>query len=266
MKLIVGRSENGPVFYDVAGPKIRKIEMKTFGEQELFPVNNDLVDATTLPRELVEIIIVELFTCMLTTFNFHLAFYVCQTDSKILKRIYSSIYGKADICRLDMLERISKTMQLLEALHDDYITVPNESELAVNIMLCVQPSLRYKPMYNPWEFRTEFDLHIQSSVPATAIIHGTLFGDTVYISGNEEDGIIDVERFQHPVFCFGLSAYTGELIASQRTILRSRMFIHFKRLLVYIYGPNTGVYFMVKPTGQEMNPFITSSDAYVSFQ
>jgi len=266
MKLMVARSGSISNFYEYKDSKVTKLNLLSFDEHELVGLNT--VDYRfNFPRELVCMIVRELYRSLLLSFNFGEACIIATSlDYETLKIVYRDIYGPIeDTTRKQMIHRLCRTFALLESLHDDYLTVPNICEMTPSIMLCVQPSLRYKPVYMPWEFDADFSLMEQTSVPANCIYTGRLMGDTVFVSGTEDAGIIDVTKFCHPIFMFGLTDHTGTLLTSTKHFERTDKFRYFSNLLENIYGHSTAVLYMVKPANQSRNPFITSSDIYITY-
>lgn len=262
---MVSATSQGHTFYEYEDNRVAKLELQRFDEFELVPVNTrDL--QFPLPRELIDQVVYSLFVNYLCSYNFRDAAALVPFNPWILKTVYEQIYGPAaELTLLQMLQRVSKTFCLLEGLHDDYLTCPNELDITPSVMLCIEPSLMHKPVFYPWEFRPEFALMEQTIFPATTVFPGALFGDTVLVSGAESDGIIDVTKFYHPVFMIGLQDYTSTLLTSEKHFERTDKFQKFSNLLVSIYGPTTGVFYMVKPADQSRNPFISSSDVYITY-
>lgn len=221
----------------------------------------------SFPLELTQRIIMDLFYIALFNFHYSEACNIAVTSKSVLNSVYLFMYGseRLAVTVAEKIIRVSRTLKLLETLHDDYLSVSNESEVTPSIMLCVEPSLRYKPVYYPWECRTDFLLMTQTTLPTPTTVPGTLFGDTVFITGKEDYGIFDVDSMYHPVFLFGITDHTGTLLTSAKHFKRTDKFRYFSRLLTFIYGPRTAAFYMVKPEDQVRNPFITSSDEYIIY-
>jgi len=221
----------------------------------------------TFPLELTQRIIMDLFYTALFNFHYNEACKIAVTSRSVLNCVYMFMYGYERYTTniTEKILRVSRTLKLLEVLHDDYLSVSNESEVTPSIMLCVEPSLRYNPVYYPWDCRTDFLLMTQTALPASTAVPGMMFGDTVFITGKEDYGVFDVDVMYHPVFLFGITDHSGTLLTSAKHFQRTDKFKYFSKLLAFIYGSRTGVFYMVKPEDQVRNPFITSSDEYIIY-
>jgi len=216
------------------------------------------------PREIQNMIITTLFKDLLLNFNYREAFVLAQIDRSILKMLYQLMYGPEQTNAYEsLIKRISQTTALLEGLHDEYITTPNPDCLLTGQMLCIAPSLRYKAVMNIWDFYPEFDLMEITSITSSTQSFGEIHGNTALYDMIVKDGKEVSIKF-HPIFILGLTDYTSCLISSPSTFTKTSSFKQFASILKSIYGKHTAVFWMVKPDTQKRNPFITSSDIFIS--
>jgi hypothetical protein len=206
--------------------------------------------------------------------------------------VYDQLYGienesPAQISIVEMLKRISATINLLMNLHDDYIIAERHSKRKVGIRLHHQNHLELPPMntwslipefiladpehprplvqttvINPWDFCSNFEiLQIEraNTISEMSAIHGEYFGDTIFVDGRNRHGMYDCTKFQHPVFTFLLVEREHILIPTRETFELTDTFGCFTDMLRIMYGPQTGVYFMVR----EEDEFTIHSDSFI---
>jgi hypothetical protein len=270
MKLLVTRDqrEEESFFFKLQNNRIERLIFPHYGSHDLIADLEQSLILNVLPIEIVMMILKRLFIKYLRSFNFDLVMNLAMCNKVICSMIYFQCFGiQEKVSVLEKMRRLSKTFNLLEEIHDQYVTTPNMGHYSrVALMLTRFGSLNRQRKYHPWDFESDFDLLDMEEIDnGTLVFPGRFYGDTVLVHGVEMNGIIDYQEIEHPVFVFGLRDYTDALIPNEKSFFESVSFRYFSRLIKACYGEQTGIYFMVKPHNQFGNPFITASDTLVSF-
>lgn len=267
-QLLITQSKWTHVFH--LGPEfqIRPIVFTKYQEMTLSPTHTPSC-FFDFPGELILKILVISFFDLLYSKNFEDAFDLLLVSRKLLAEIYLLIYGPSVHTITDKARHMHASLFLVEILHDDYLCTVNinkDSRMGVKFETC-------HPTRNvaPWDLYPEilFARHsriIDKDGPANPYLTGPYFGDVVTIYGTSIDGIVNVQQMHHPVFTLMITSRDGVLIPDEGDFWHNRAFKKFANLLKIIYGKRTGVYFMVKPYGNENNPFVTASDTYFKFR
>lgn len=220
------------------------------------------------PGELIMKVLQISFYDLLYSKNFEDAFDLLLISRMFLKQIYQQIYNFPNVPITKMARHMHTSLFLIEQLYDGYLCAINDSKIQ-RIAIRLESS-RGGANIGPWDFFPEILLERHSRIvdrdgPANPYLTGPYFGDIVHVYGKSVDGIVEVEQMHHPVFTLILSTIEGVLIPDEGHFWRNRPFKRFTALLKTIFGKRTGVYFMVKPFGNENSPFVSQSDKYYKF-
>lgn len=254
---------------------VTPIIFKKYQELTLSPINTPpcMFD---LPHELIYKTLKISFFDLLHSKNFEDAFDLCLTSKVLLHEIYELLLGptRLKVSITDQAHHLHSCLYLIELIHDEYLCTPNLSKHSrVGIRLETMPS-RFTTGDNkqvaPWDFYPELQTERHGRVidrdgPANPYLTGPFFGDIVNVYGSSSKGIVAVTQMHHPVLTFILSTIDEVLIPDEANFWHNRPFKRFTKLLKIIFGPRTGVYFMVKPFGNEFSPFISQSDTFYKF-
>lgn len=167
-----------------------------------------------------------------------------------------------------MARHMHASLYLVETFYDEYLSGVNGNKIS-RTAIRLETCRTAKPVA-PWDFFTEIQLERHSRIidrdgPANPYLTGPYYGDIVNVYGKSVQGVVLADQMHHPVFTLILSTVDGTLIPDEGDFWHNRPFKRFARLLKTIFGKHTGVYFMVKPYGNEGSPFISQSDTYYKF-
>jgi len=242
------------------------IEFDTWTESDIRVTDPFVVD---LPYELIIVIIKKLFYTLILETQFQLAFELCLLNRDLAAILYNEIYQTDQPRVTAMCTRICKTFMILESIHDDYITEDNNENCgraAINLVY----SQSFLPVYHPWDFRSEIEINelLINSINFEQInaFHGDTFGENVWVFGQQRNGIIDSTGIYSPVLVLIFTDYTGSLVLSRKALSKTNTYRSLTKLLTMIYGVNCKVFFMIRPVGQDNNPFVTGSSEFISYQ
>lgn len=247
--------------------QIRPIHFGKYQEITLSPLHTPSC-FFDFPGELIMKVLQISFYDLLHSKNFEDAFDLLLTSKSLLKQIYIQIYGLTHISTTEMARHMHASLFLVELFHDEYLCAVNENKVprtAIRLETC-----RISKVVAPWDFFAEIQLERHSRIvdkngPANPYLTGPYHGDKVNVYGKSSEGIVYVEEMHHPVFTLILSNCEGAIIPDETDFWHNRPFKRFARLLKIIFGRRTGIYFMVKPYGNEHSPFVTQSDTYYKF-
>lgn len=231
--------------------------------------NTTQISPTTLPVELVLLIVKRLLMIYLQTQNLESAFELCTLNSEICKVIYYQVFGIQKTPNIrEMIHRLAKTFYLVESIYDEFLTVPNLGTYSkVGLVLTRLPNKIRTRNNGPWDYDLDIlleELVLDNLSPHVHAFSGPTHADTCWVQGTELNGVIDVTVMEQPVINFILQDYTDALIPHERTWGQNKFFCYFSRLLRVTFGKQTGVYYMVKPGPHARNPFITRSETLMS--
>ena len=264
--LITSNSEQEPIFWKYDNEKLVKILFKNFDDHDMLLRTRCDVDLPTLPLEIINQIIKEVVLIRLQTINLDQVFELCVVSKNTCKVVYEQIYGLTEIKHTEMIRRIGVTLEIVEYIYDYFITRENPDELnkvAIRLFKMVHNSA----VLFPWDFHPQGRLESidtdGTEIPDIISITGACYGDTVWIHGTNDDGMIEYDMIEQPVITLILSQINDQLIPREISLIRNNAFIKFSQLLRTVFGGNkTGVYYMVRVPSNE-NPFITFSDTLI---
>ena len=262
MKLFITRSTR-PHFYK-ADQSLEELKIVNFGEHDLgqpiWRLNRGL------PIEICLIILNHLFVAYLKSFNFDLAGALVAITKTFANDIYRKIYGKAVLDITIKIRRVCNTLNLLEQIHDCYLTVDRISTYT----MCRVIRRTFNGKFCPWDpvhecVATSITGVISDDDPVQQYETGTLNGDNVWLTGQYmKNGIYDCKRFKHPVINLEFTnIYDYNLLTSKllRKDFATRQFIN---LLKVVYGPTTGIHVMFNDSGNN-NPFDLTTTGFIEF-
>lgn len=264
MKLLVARCSE-QIIYQVDQDKITPLGLEDFTTHTLLQPGPRFY--THLPPELLILILKYTFRIRVRTRNFGFAYQISTVSKTMCDLLYNNIYMRDKSTTVEKLDRLSRTFRLIEEIYDDYLSSPNLDRVdRVAINLTRLPSMYRRKNMFPWSFRTEIECTELNTIGALNDIHcfpGEFHGDTVWIHGDEENGIYNAVVVHHPVLVFVLSDYTGSLIPTKKDL--NIYWSKFMRLLKACFGDNTGIYMMVMEDSERYNPFVTETDLFLQF-
>jgi hypothetical protein len=263
--LVTNNSYGSPIIWEYDEGEVERMDLIDFNTHIM------LIDQGPelgwLPLDLYEIIINQVMADRLATRNFGLAFELLTINRRTLFMFYYQIYGSKTVSTRVMLAQLSRTFELGEAFYEQYLAAPNPTSSGLNaVSLTRLGSLRYNPKFEPWDFMPVADIQRvtvsdEDSLEGIHIFPGQFHGDTVWIHGEEDNGIYNVKKLHHPVFLIILCDFTYALIPTRQTI--NNNWYKFCEFMRQAFGPNTGFYFMVKHQQDVQNPFIETTELFV---
>lgn len=266
MKVLVTNNYYGaPLLWEYEEGIVEKVPLIDFNTHTLLQDGEPIFGH--LPLDLFEIIVKYTMEIRLKTRNFDSAFRLCTINRRTCFLFYNQIYGNRSISTATMLHRLAQTFHLAENFYEEYLAVPNSTNSGLNALALTRlGSLRFHNVFEPWDFIPSVDIQKitideEETLEGIHIFPGQFYGDTVWIHGDEDDGIYDVKVLHHPVFLIILCDYTYALIPTQQTI--NKNWFRFVEFLRRSFGPNTGVYIMVKHQLDLQNPFIETTEQFV---
>lgn len=266
MKVLVTNNYFGsPLVWEYEEGCVEKIPLIDFNTHSL--LLDGLTLFGTLPLDLFEVIIQYTMEIRLKTRNFGLAFRLCTLSRRACFLFYKQIYNNRSIPTDVMLHRLGQTFHLAECFYEEYLAAPNGTNSGLNALAITRlGSLRYNNIFDPWDFIPVVDIQKitvdeEETLEGIHIFPGQFYGDTIWIHGEEDEGVYEVKVLHHPVFLIILCDYTYALIPTRRTInAHWFMFVQFLRRA---FGANTGVYIMVKHQIDVQNPFIETTEQFI---
>ena len=265
MKLLISRCSE-PAVFRYENKQLSRLLLEDFTTHTLLPDNNpDLY--YNLPTELVILVLKHLLQIRIQTRNFDQAFQVFTVNRLICDILYSKIYGRDNSTPKQKLFRLGRTFELIQALYDDYLTTPNLDgidRVAINLTR-IPIKYRSKTIF-PWDFRSDIRLEEMVHYGSLEAVHcftGDFHGQTVWIHGEENNGMYDTSIIHHPVFVFILSDYTSSLIPTRRDL--NVYWTRFICLLKACFGSKSGIYMMVMENEQRFNPFVETNDLFLQY-
>lgn len=256
------------VLYNYDNNQLALITLDTFENHDLLVHSLPLeqVNLPTLARELIFGVVQYLLLARLSTRNLDLVFELALISKPITFFLYTEIFGFDDVPQSypEMINRLGKTLRLLERVHDDFVTEFNDSKIPKigmsfrRLPSHYQPSIIIPQIY-PWQFDQEPDLFVLDNIRGISSLIGPFNGNTIWIMGKNRNGIYNCEEFQYPVFVFCLTEFTGALLPIDGLFENNEPFRAVAAMLRIMYGENAGVYFMVRKFENRYD-FITNSN------
>jgi hypothetical protein len=266
MKVLVTNNHFGtPLVWEYDQGSVERIDLIDFNIHELIQQTPKIYGH--LPYDLFETIISYAMDSLLETRNFGYAFLLCTINRRSCFFFYNQIYDRQNVPTRIMLGQLGRTFNVGECFYEQFLSMPNPNNSGLNaVALTRLGSLRFSTVFDPWDFIPGLDIQkvIVDGDGVFEGIHmfpGQFQGDTIWIHGEEEDGVYDVDRLNHPVLLVILCDYTYSLIPTQRTV--NANWHKFVKFLRRAYGPNLGVYIMVKHQIDAQNPFIETTEEFV---
>lgn len=261
MKLLITRSSK-PHFYTT--DPLQELKVIDFGSHELCQPDWDL--QRSLPLEITTKICHDLFLIYLRSFNFDQAGALVAINSTFANDIYDFIYGRSVLSVTTKIKRICNSLNLLEMIHDSYMTIDRISQYT----MCRVVRRKFSGKFYPWDgvhecFATPISGVIADDKPVKQYASGPLNGDNIWVVGKYLDnGLFDCRRFKHPVINLEITnAYDLNLCTA--FFLRRDQFIkQFVWLLKLTYGRYTGVHIMFNDSG-DGNPFDLSGTGFIEY-
>jgi hypothetical protein len=266
MKVIVSNNYYGsPLVWEYEEGFVERIPLHDFNTHTL--LQDGVPIFGHLPLDLFEIIIKYTMQIRLKTRNFNSAFQLCTVSRRACFIFYNEIYENRSIPTRVMLYRLGQTFHLAESFYEEYLAAPNSSNSGLNALAITRlGSLRYNPAFDPWDFIPVVDIQKitvedEETLEGIHLFPGQFHGDTVWIHGEEDDGVYEVKVLHHPVFLLILCDYTYALIPTRQTI--NTNWLRFVQFLRRAFGPNSGFYIMVKHQLDVENPFIETTEQFI---
>lgn len=261
MKLLITRSVL-PHFYTT--DPLCELPVINFGEHDLLCDEWEL--DRSFPLEISTIILNHLFKIYLKTFNFDLAGALVSINKTFANEIYRLIYGRSNVDITTKIRRVCNTLNLLEHIHDEYLTEERTSQYT----MCRIIKRGMSSKFLPWDL-----VHNCMPVSISGVVRGneevrqyatgSLNGDNVWLTGKYmANGIYDCKRFKHPVINLEICNFTDLNMCSSHYLTHNHSVRQFVRLLRMTYGPNTGVHIMFNDSF-DGNPFDVSNTGFIEF-
>jgi hypothetical protein len=272
--LITETSKYTRIFQIRNDAKVYSIYFQKFSGDVDLTFNGTPMDHFDFPDPITYNILFRLFYIYLRTTRFEEAADLLVLNKTFAFAVYRQIYGKFEPKSvLTMIKRLSRTIQLVEAIHDEYLTERNYAFGLQPPYVAIRFERRstYTNPLAPWDFYPSIILEGHTAIgachegPMKSYYTGPYYGDLVQVVGESIHGVVEATQIHHPVFTFILGTMSQSLIPSETDFWHNRYFKKFSRLLRTVYGKHAGIYFMVNPTGVEESPFITQSDTFIRF-
>lgn len=266
MKVIVTNNYYGsPLLWEYEEGSVERIPLIDFNTHTLLQDGSPITGK--LPLDLFEIIIKYTMQIRLKTRNFDSAFKLCTISRRACFVFYHEIYGNTSIPTATMLHRLAQTFHMGECFYDEYLAAPNSTNSGLNALAITRlGSLRHHHLFNPWDFIPVVDIQKltvddEDTFEGVYQFPGQFHGDTIWMHGQEDDGVYDVKVLHHPVFLLILCDYDYALIPTRKTI--NSNWLRFIQFMRRAFGENAGFYIMVKHSMDLENPFIEVTEQFI---
>jgi hypothetical protein len=264
MKLVISKGKHATIWQVLGSNIATRLQFPNFTEQDIFGETLDL-QPTSLPIEIVDLILKQLFQFYLETFNFDLCQDLLLFSKSFTRSLYREIYGQDKSTFYTTYHRLLNTFHILENIYDDYLT-----ESALEAHTCIK-LISAKPInsnHRPWHFTNRpiigqiRGLVIDLTEDFEYACVGPHYGNYVYIQGRYQNGFFNAGHIKTPVLNLVFVDLFDTLIPSYAKIHQS--YLGFFELLKRAFGRHTGVFVMMQQM-EEMNPFVTQSDLFLEF-
>jgi len=266
MKFMIPVSKFAHV-YSITDDKLKLLNFKKFNHHTLTTRGPEFT--IQLPGELILMILKHAFVQLIQSFNFEQASALLVINKEFTAVVYQQIYGRTGPHPYHTYAfRVNHALFLAETLYDDYLSMPMA---APRVIIRTELVTRNRPqVFAPWHFsnnlyheRLAVSSFNQGRINSYAL--GPLNGDNLWAFGKSSQGVIN-GHFYHPVIVVAYSSMTEELVLKESDFWRNHNFANLSRFFKTIFGPSTGLFFMIKNQIHEDNPFITLSDHLHIFQ
>ena len=264
--LVTNNYAGSPILWEYVDGKVERIDLIDFNTHQML-LDDHPTQVANFPVEIYEHILEYVMQSRLESRNIAAALHLCFIDRRTLKHFYNQIYNQRYNQTYYIIQRLSKTFKLAASIYEDYLCDPNPGNGGFMAVVAYrQGSLQYSPQYNPWDMMGEIevqklDVDIEQDLLSVHAFPGHFYGDTVWIHGEDNDGIYDTKLIHHPVLVMILCDYTYSLIPCKQNICQS--WLAFTKFLRRTFGDRMGFYMMVKSRIDVENPFIETTDQFV---
>lgn len=266
MEILVTNNYFGtPLLWGYNEGTVERIPLEDFNSHN--ELQDDYPHYGRLPLDLYEIIIKYTMDIRLSYRNFNRAFRLCTLNRRACSMFYVQIYGETHVPISIMLNRLATTFEIAENIYEDYLACPNPTASGLNaINLTRSPRLRFQNIFDPWDFNATVEVQKmtideEEALHQISVFPGQFHGDTIWLHGEEFDGIYNAKTIHHPVLVLILSDYTYALIPTRSSIKQN--WVKFSNFLRRAFGARTGVYIMVKHQIDLESPFIETTDQFL---
>lgn len=247
--------------------QVRRVATK-FDEQELPPLDDQMVMGFAFPREVAYRIVKEYLKQLMREAHFDLAFELLCLDRFMISQMYYAIYGISNLSLLEKIKRLSWTFRACMEFYDFFLCSPN-----LNSHDFFAIALEYYDGWNigdthtlyPWNFELSTLRLIAIEPPLLEdgnwnvsyhVFHpGRNYGDTVWLQGHERKGIFRAVQFMRPVITVILQDGRNRLLSIARNRETMYFFHRFAQFLNISFGKDTRVFFAVDAMGNTENMF-----------
>lgn len=251
-------------FYEIVGLREDGVVETKFKEFRLFNVAPNIPRSPPLeiafPPE-INVAVLEILCCtFLYNRDFRRLFEMTKINTYLLHYVYCLIYPGMKISTIRRtIKRVGGTLHFLYEVNDNYLCDTYLSE-PLKPSLSIKISSIFKEI-TPWNLDISDPMMIDR-LDTTRLLWfediksfsiGPCVQDKVWLVGDydEEAGVFGARKTYHPVLCFTFYRATGSLV-EKNLMKRNQWFKRLTKLLRIIYGPSTGVFYVVE---DEKNPF-----------
>lgn len=262
MKLLVTRSEI-PHFYMVE-PEFRELQVIDFGHHDL--CQSDWSLQRSLPNEITTMIFHHLFLIYIQAFNFDLAGALVSVNKTFANDIYDWIFGRSVLQVATKIKRVCNTLNLIEMIHDSFLTVDRISTYTMCRVIRRKFSGRFYPWNRIYEcYATPLNGVISDETPTEQFATGTLNGDNVWLNGSfMNNGMFNCRRLKHPVINLEITNFYDLNLCTSKYLQRDPIMKRFIKLIRHVYGSSACVHIMYN-NSSDGNPFDLTATGFIEF-
>lgn len=251
-------------FYEIVGLRDDGVVETKFKEFRLFnvPAFIPISPAVELsfPTEIKVRVLENLCCTYLYTRDFKRLFTLITVNTYLLRYVYCLLFpGMKHVTVRKMIKRVGGTLNFLYEVNNNYLCDTYLSD-QLKPSLSLKISSIYKEVA-PWNLCISDQMMIDRLDTARLLWFedvksfsiGPCVQDKVWLVGDylEEAGVFGASKTYHPVLCFTFYRATGSLV-NKNIMRQNKWFKRITALLRIIYGPSTGVFYVVE---EEKNPF-----------
>ena len=264
MDLLITKDSPSTV-WQLVGDKVTQIRFPNYYDHDLVPPGPYF--EMHFPWEITSKILLELFKVYLQTYNFDLAIELMSVNKDFVRQMYLSIYGRAPVDEMIKRERLTLTLAMYEAIHDQYISVIRQKQFSIFKMVRRgDPSLKIP--VEPWEFCFDCFIEPLSGIvcgpddPCEVFTVGSCYGDQLWLYGGWRKGVFECSRMSTPVINLKFVDIFDVLKLNCETIKSNKRFSRFFALLKFAYGKHSCINVMVQDG--ELSPFVSNTRTFYS--